>query len=712
MFTFKRSPRVRRAVRRPQSLKAGMEVLEDRMVLSSWQVVTTPPALGSPQATVLLSNGRLLVNEFGTVHWFLVSPNAKGNYADPTIVPAHDSLYIHEYAGIALLNDGEVFISGAEYPQPGDADYNPATTGQNHIEIYNPATNSWRPVAPPSFFGTEVIVDNSVKVMPDGRVLAGTGGSGVMGLYNPSNDTWQQTGSFPTNWMNEVTLTMLPSGRVLGVATYPDGSQSWEYDETTGMWTAVGSTPVPLNTTEGGPMVGLPDGDVFALGAVAHWQAQTAIYSPTTQTWQMGPSVPDLSDGMPLTTTATTLDQVDNATYRLVPRLAPDLALEAPNASTDAQEATDVGVWNQSDAQIWDIVSDPNGLYGLRPINATATRLEAESAGSSAVAPVDTNFVNDGNPAQAWSVTLNKDGYFTLSPASAPGYALQVSQGGATTELDPLNGSPAQEWQLVQNANGSYGDEPLAALPNGHVLIAINQIAPDPTNSSQLADTSQFYEYNPGANGFSLVPSVPVALASYSTTNTLNMTVLPSGQVFVTGGADHHLYIYTPNGGSQETWKPAILGILPAPAGSSTHWVVGWGLNGWSEGGVYGDDNSTGSNYPLVQLVNRFGHVTYASTANWTTTQVGDQFEGVQFTTPASMPSGTYKLRVIASGVASNPVIYHYVRDFGGRKGGEKVSGTNLPELGARVEMIHRTTKPTRGAAGSDGNGSGPRGRS
>jgi hypothetical protein len=107
------------------------------------------------------------------------------------------------------------------------------------------------------------------------------------------------------------------------------------------------------------------------------------------------------------------------------------------------------------------------------------------------------------------------------------------------------------------------------------------------------------------------------------------------------------------------------LGILPAGPGLSTQWVAGWGLNGISEGGVYGDDDSAGSNYPLVRLTSRSGKVTYATTTNWTSTQIGHNYEAFQLTPPAKLKRGTYALRVVASGIASRPILVHYTKAEG-----------------------------------------------
>ncbi len=129
----------------------------------------------------------------------------------------------------------------------------------------------------------------------------------------------------------------------------------------------------------------------------------------------------------------------------------------------------------------------------------------------------------------------------------------------------------------------------------------------------------------------------------------------------MTGAGNKHVFLYTPDGAPQASWKPKILEVLPTSPGSSTHRIVGWGLNGISEGGVYGDDHSASSNYPLVRLTDDQGYVTYATTSNWSTTQVGPAFGSFQFTTPAKLHPGTYALQVIASGIASKPVTFYNV---------------------------------------------------
>jgi hypothetical protein len=642
---------VTRSKRRGRRALPCLERLGDRMLLSAWR--TIPVGFDSPHATVLLSDGRLLVQQFFTNHWYLISPSASGSYAHPTITRAADSLYIHEYAGIALLKDGEVMVSGAEYPNSTDTDFNPATSGLDHIEIYNPAQTTWRNVPKPAFFGSDVITDNSIKVLPDGRVLASTGDSGIYGLYDPTTNTWTQTASIPSGSSNEVTLTMLSDGRVLAVGTGRNGNRSYLSDETSGTWTEAGQTPGMLNTGEGGPMVQLPDGQFLAIGAVQHWATQTAIYSPASGTWQAGPSVPNVSSGSPPAPGSS----LDGDIFRIVPSGGSGLALEIPGGTPQNFTQAAIGPWTQADNEVWAFQKKKDGNYILIPAGSPDSALNDKYGGSANGNPVDLSPLGS-TKAEEWTVTRTVDGWYTFSPASAPGDSLQVSQNataaGVAVELDATDGASVQKWQLIESPNGSFGDEPLAALPNGGVLLADSQ-----------ANRTVFYEYNPSRNQFQRVGGIPPLLSKDSYSFALNETVLPTGQVLVTGAGGKDVFLYSPSGQPRSSWRAQVLGVLPAGPGSSTQWVAGWGLNGISEGGIYGDDDSTGSNYPLVRLTSRSGKVTYSTTTNWTTTQIGHSYEAFQLTPPATLQRGTYVLRVIASGISSRPMLVHYGKPDG-----------------------------------------------
>jgi hypothetical protein len=88
--------------------------------------------------------------------------------------------------------------------------------------------------------------------------------------------------------------------------------------------------------------------------------------------------------------------------------------------------------------------------------------------------------------------------------------------------------------------------------------------------------------------------------------------------------------------------------------------LTGTQLNGVSEGANYGDDNQSASNYPIVQLTDLNGNVSYATTSYWSSTRVatGNTPEHVTFALPGGDVPGVYYLSTIANGIASTPVLF------------------------------------------------------
>ena len=138
------------------------------------------------------------------------------------------------------------------------------------------------------------------------------------------------------------------------------------------------------------------------------------------------------------------------------------------------------------------------------------------------------------------------------------------------------------------------------------------------------------------------------------------MLDLASGQVMLTQ-ENQTIDVYTPVGSPQPAWQPTITSIQNA--GNATFVLTGTQLTGISEGALYGDDNEMASNYPIVQLTDAGGNITYARSYDWSSTGVaqGNTVQTTDFVLPANFVPGTYSIRVIANGIASTAV----VRDFG-----------------------------------------------
>ena len=283
---------------------------------SPWTRTThNPPAnLGT---ILLLTNGTVIAHEesdltgnLATRNWYKLTPDINGSYINGTwsqIAPL-PSGYGPLFFGSAVLPDGRVVVEGGEYNQYG--------SGFTALgAIYNPVTNVWTNVNPPS--GWTGIGDASTVVLNNGTLMLANTSTRQAALLNASTLTWTATGSGKFDVNDEEGWTLLPSGKVLTVDAYvfqyqSNGMNYELYDPTSGNWSVAGTTLVQLwdsaancggqnnASFEVGPALLLPNGTVFATGSNACGPAHTAIYHVAAGTWTIGPDFPnnlDIADG-------------------------------------------------------------------------------------------------------------------------------------------------------------------------------------------------------------------------------------------------------------------------------------------------------------------------------------------------------------------------------------------------------------------------------
>jgi MYXO-CTERM domain-containing protein len=129
---------------------------------------------------------------------------------------------------------------------------------------------------------------------------------------------------------------------------------------------------------------------------------------------------------------------------------------------------------------------------------------------------------------------------------------------------------------------------------------------------------------------------------------------LPDGEVMVTcGGGD---WLYTPDSAPDDAWRPTVTSVVYD--GNGTYTLTGTQLSGLINGGDEGDDMTMAENYPIVWLKDSSGNVFFCRSFAFSNMMPsrGSTPETCQFTTPASLPNGTYDLYVSSVGVQSkNP---------------------------------------------------------
>lgn len=248
-----------------------------------------------PGTMLLLTNGDVLVQdqgakESGTGNWWVLKPNDKGSYIEGTWskLASLPSGYAPYAFASAVLPDGRVIIEGGE-------ENNGKYVWANKGAIYDPVTNVWTSVAPPTGSSEwSRIGDAPSTVLANGKFMLGASGySGttVEAILNATTLTWKATGTGKDDGNDEEGWTLLPDGDVLTVDTHPTTPQGTEiYSPATGAWSYAGSTPDELidETGEVGPQALMPDGDVLATGATG----DNALYNTSTGKWSSAPSFP------------------------------------------------------------------------------------------------------------------------------------------------------------------------------------------------------------------------------------------------------------------------------------------------------------------------------------------------------------------------------------------------------------------------------------
>jgi hypothetical protein len=261
---------------------------------------------------LLLTDGTVIAHEACGPTWWRLIPDQFGSYVNGTWkrIASLPAGYAPLYFGSAVLPDGRVIVEGGEY--------NSATAGNCQAvwttlgAIYDPKTNVWKSVNPPS--GWTSIGDAQSVVLSDGTYMQANCCTTQAALFNAKTLTWTMTGSNKFDINDEEGWTLLPNGTVLTVNAYVGhyealGKGYQIYHPSTGAWTGGTSSgtivqlwdsyPDAVHASyEIGPAVLRPDGTVFYTGAngAPGQPGHTAIYDTKTRTWKAGPDFPDGQD--------------------------------------------------------------------------------------------------------------------------------------------------------------------------------------------------------------------------------------------------------------------------------------------------------------------------------------------------------------------------------------------------------------------------------
>jgi hypothetical protein len=442
----KLSPR-RRPTQRPR-----LELLETRTLLTgTWTKVVNPVPNGDQAGTMfLLSDGTVMAQGGGVSNnWYKLTPDSTGSYVNGTWSNLANSNDERLYYSSQILKDGRLFVAGGEY-DGAQGNLNDINTG----EIYNPAQDTWTPIAD---FPQAILGDAVSETLPDGRILVGQ--LNYSYIYNPATNTWTP-GPSPLNndSYNEEGWVKLADGSTLDYQIQGTNPQSGARlvlgaTDAQDQWVPAGQVPVQLDSGaiggELGPSFLLPNGKVFWVGA----SANTAIYTPPTPgnpqgSWVAGPTQTDSGGG-------------------------PIGAFDAPGAV----ETNGKVIWSASpvDAKF----PGPTTILEYDPTTNTISHISAP-AGSDLSGPAFTDRMLELPSGQILFSDGSQSSLFVYNPDSAPNPAWAptistiTSNGGNSYTLTgtQINGL---------NEGAAYGDDvqnstnyPIVRLtdPSGNVIFA------------------------------------------------------------------------------------------------------------------------------------------------------------------------------------------------------------------------------------------------
>lgn len=263
----------------------------------------TPLTHLAPEATgtmLLLTDGSVMAQGTynggantgnGDNHWFKLTPDTHGSYADGTWTPMASMHLPRTYYASAVLPSGKVLVAGGEYTDSG------AVVNTNAAELYDPVADAWTEIAGP---GWDHIGNAPIKTLFDGTVLLGSIFDNETAIYNDATGAWA-AGAFKAVPAAGESWALLPDQTVL---TAIPNAYAEKYLPSGSLWVPAGQAPVDLDQNgsgKSGPAVLLPGGQCLWVGAAGH----TALYTPPSDpaqpgTWQAGPDFPASADGRPL----------------------------------------------------------------------------------------------------------------------------------------------------------------------------------------------------------------------------------------------------------------------------------------------------------------------------------------------------------------------------------------------------------------------------
>ncbi len=532
--------------------------------VGSWTPLThqAPDAIGT---TLLLTDGTVMaqgstgVQDGGASrHWYKLTPDAQGSYANGTWTQLADMHHERLYYASTVLRNGKVFIAGGEYTEAGYVDTNTA-------EIYDPVADTWTEIAGP---GWANIGDAPVKTLFDGTVLLGSINTYQAGLYDYTTNTWTAAGN-TRGGCDEASWALLPDQTVLTVdINYSPNAEKYlpaSIPSLGNTWVSAGQTPPGhdlVKASEIGPSVLLPNGKCLYVGANGHTALYTMPSDPAQPgTWSGGPDFPTDAGG-------NQLEAKDAPGCLLVNGKV--LCVVAPEGAGDGGYPFGQQFFEYTyDGSGGTLAAAPDS--GLNSANSAAFYGRTLALPNGQV--LFSNFLTqlavytpDGGPNPAWKpvvsgVSANADGSYLVSGTQFNG----LSEGGYYGD----DASQSTNYPLVRLTDGSGAVRYARTFNHSTMGLATGSLPVSTNFTLPPALAAGAYQLQVVANGIASDPvgfTVPLALTSLAVPAPAAGGTAVTGTVTLNGPAPSALVVGL---SSSDSSAVRVHRAVVIPAGSS-----------------------------------------------------------------------------------------------------------------------------------------------
>ena len=380
-------------------------------------------------------------------------------------------------------------------------------------------------------------------------------------------------------------------------------------------------------------------------GCSAVWMTGGGIYNPGNNTWVNLPPPPGwttIGDAQSII--------LSNTKYMLADCCTTNQAILNP--ATLAWTATGSGKFDVNDEEGWALLHDGRVLttdaYVFTGTCGVGAERYTPSTGAWTAAGTATTQLSD--------CLAGGNRSFEVGPVVVRPGGSAVAFSGVTTGVagTSIYNPGTNSWSAGPNLptiagqNYNLADAPAVSLPDGNILFA--------ASPGKFLPPVHVFEFN-SANAIVQRADPPNAPGEPSFV--VNFLMLPTGQVLQTDFTND-VEIYTPFGVAPVSSKPVVSSVPTTLTRGTTYSISALRGTGITHG-VYGDDQQAATNFPLVQLESKATNKIYYARTSYFSTRSDSPSATVtaMFKVPAPglIPIGTFNLRTIANGIASDPVV-------------------------------------------------------